>query len=396
MPYFTTFNKQVWNTVTSLTLKSLPINIFANNTIPLLNALDLSNLPNLQEANVTNYPKLNSLKLNLPALLTLHLENLPLLTSLNDCTLAGIKNLTAINVPLTEMPVLNGLGILRLDNVAFTSFDFAWVPQASTVYLTNSPIGELRFPDQSTTLTSVHVFNILGSGSITTTNFANLTELRIKNATGLNSITDNKFPELTDLELDSVAVPDLHRNNTVPKLARLTLTNSADASGFQKFFNITAPLEEVRIESVKLESFGSNCTLGSLQSLYIVGDNSLNNLTLTGATKLKTLVIENSKLTNFSSQTISSLTSLSINDTGALTTFADNNFAALNDLTFSGIKIAEIDSSNNTFTVLKQLVVRDSPGYVRFISHNIASLTSLQIINNPLFTDYTSNTLINL
>jgi hypothetical protein len=128
-----------------------------------------------------------------------------------------------------------------------------------------------------------------------------------------------------------------------------------------------------------------------------VGYNNLTTLNITNAGNLTTLVIENSKLTNFSQQNLPNLTSLSINDTASLNDFSDNTFPNLISLTLINVNLTYVDLILiDSIPILEQLIIRDSVHYAELFNVTINSLQLLQIINNPNFTVFNKNQFNNL
>jgi hypothetical protein len=128
-----------------------------------------------------------------------------------------------------------------------------------------------------------------------------------------------------------------------------------------------------------------------------VGYNNLTTLNITNAGNLTTLVIENSKLTNFSQQNLPNLTSLSINDTASLNDFSDNTFPNLISLTLINVNLTYVDLILiDSIPILEQLIIRDSVHYAELFNVTINSLQLLQIINNPNFTVFYQNQFNNL
>lgn len=320
VPYFTAFSNQNWPTVKTLSIQNSPTSSFADNTLPALTSLELVDIT-ATSLDIIKLPSLNALRLNIPALTdALHLENLPQLTSLANCLLDNLGQLTVTSVPLTTFVELPALVFLGMEGVQFDTFDFALIPAAEIVYIKDSPIRKLDFPGVVANLGALQLDNVKAQGGISGANFSSLYEIIVTRSPEFDGFNNNNFTKLQELVFDgtSIQLTDL-LDNDMPTLERLTLSNNANAAGIPDVSNIKGILKYYKLESIKLVSFGDGCDLTALEELYILGNNQLATLSLPASiATLKTLVIENSALATFTGYTYPALTSLSIHDTGVL------------------------------------------------------------------------------
>jgi hypothetical protein len=188
---------------------------------------------------------------------------------------------------------------------------------------------------QCPSLTNLTLNNVNGRDNITGTTFNSLTQLLVNNASGFHSFNNKVMPLLTDLELIGTDVRYID-DNISPNLQRLHLAQSV--TGINSIINLNPSLAYIKLDSINVNTF-DKCNMSSLQELYIVGNNQLTTLNLTDATKLITLVIEQSRVINFNSYNLPSLVSLFMNNTAPLSSITFKSFPKLINITLININI---------------------------------------------------------
>lgn len=260
-----------------------------------------------------------------------------------------------------------------------------------TLKIENTNIPRLNFMLTQNNLQTIELNNLTTSSGITGTNFTSLTSLRITNSPNFDILANNKFPVLTTLYLDKTGITNIADNTYEPgALDTVYIDHSADA--FPDFRVNSSSLRIVTLDSAGVNTYGTTSTMPNVEEIYILGTNTLSTLNLAGNTKIRTIVIQNSKLVTFSNYNVP-LQSLTLWDSDSLASIQNNIMTSLANMTLRYLsKITKFTLVGNNIPNMTRLVITDSPSITTVSGENL-NATYIQMTNNTALHNFTLNQL---